>query len=137
MMIFSADITTKLLRPIFASRVPAGFPSPAEDFVEGALDLNQHLIDHPSATFFLRVSGDSMIGAGIFADDLLIVDRSLTAKSNDIVIAVLHGDLTVKRLVQDVDGWILHAENSEYPDIALPEDSEIWGVVINAVRYFR
>ena len=137
MMIFSADITTNLLRPIFASRVPAGFPSPAEDFVEGALDLNQHLIDHPSATFFLRVSGDSMIGAGIFADDLLIVDRSLTAKSNDIVIAVLHGDLTVKRLVQDVDGWTLHAENSEYPDIALPEDSEIWGVVINAVRYFR
>jgi DNA polymerase V len=114
MMIFAADITTKLLRPLFASRVPAGFPSPAEDFVEGSLDLNKHLIDHPAATFFLRVSGDSMIGVGIHADDLLIVDRSLKAKNDDIVIAILHGELTVKRLVQENGKWFLRAENRYY-----------------------
>lgn len=136
-MIFAADITTKILRPLFASRVPAGFPSPAEDFVEGSLDLNKHLIDHPAATFFLRVSGDSMIGVGIHADDLLIVDRSLKAKNNDIVIAVLHGELTVKRLVQESGKWFLRAENPDYPDFDLPEDAEIWGVVTNAIRGFR
>ncbi|MCW9034711.1 MAG: translesion error-prone DNA polymerase V autoproteolytic subunit [Rhodospirillales bacterium] len=136
-MVFAADISAGLLRPLFASRVPAGFPSPAEDFVEGTLDLNRHLIDHPVATFFLRVSGDSMVGAGIFADDLLIVDRSLTAKSNDIVIAVLHGELTVKRLIQEKGRWLLRAENPQYPDFTLPEDAEIWGVVTNAIRDFR
>jgi len=137
MMIFSVDTTTKLLRPLFSSRVTAGFPCPAEDFIEGSLDLNRHLIDHPAATFFLRVSGDSMTGAGIYADDLLIVDRSLKAKNNDIVIAVLYGDLTVKSLIKKGERWLLHAENPNYPDLELPEDAEIWGVVTNAIRGFR
>jgi len=136
-MLYYADITTRYSRPLFASRVPAGFPSPAEDFIEGSLDLNRHLIEHPAATFFLRVSGDSMTGAGIYPDDLLIVDRSLTAGPNDIVIAVLHGELTVKRLVKEDSIWFLLAENPAYPRFELPEDAEIWGVVTNAIRDFR
>jgi DNA polymerase V len=136
-MLYRADITTGCSRPLFASKVPAGFPSPAEDFVEGSLDLNRHLIEHPAATFFLRVSGDSMIGAGIYPDDLLIVDRSLTAGPNDIVIAVLHGELTVKRLVKEDGLWFLQAENPVYPRLELPEGAEIWGVVTNAIRDFR
>jgi DNA polymerase V len=84
---------------LFIVTVPAGFPSPAEDYVEGPLDLNRHLIPHPAATFFVRVSGDSMVGAGIHSGDLLIVDRAITATHNHVIIAVLNGDLTIKRLL--------------------------------------
>ena len=84
--------------PLYASKVQAGFPSPADDFMEGRLDLNQHLVKHPTATFFVRVSGDSMIEAGIHPDDILVVDRSLEPRHGKIVIAALDGELTVKRL---------------------------------------
>ena len=90
---------THLKLPLFGSQVPAGFPSPADDHLESELDLNEYLIDHPSETFFVRAKGDSMQQAGIFDKDLLIVDRSLTAKHNDIVIAAVGGELTVKRLM--------------------------------------
>ena len=86
-------------RPLFISKVPAGFPSPADDYVEERVDLNAHLIKHPSATFFLRVKGESMTGAGIFDNDLVIVDRSLDPMSGSVVIAVIDGELTIKRLV--------------------------------------
>ena len=85
-------------RPVFTARISAGFPFPAADYEEGKLDLNQHLIKNPPATFFVRVTGDSMVGAGIHHGDLLIVDRSLEPKDRSVVIAVVNGELTVKRI---------------------------------------
>jgi len=138
--------------PLVAAAVPAGFPSPAEDFIEGKLDLNEHLIRRPAATFIVRVKGDSMAGAGIFPGDLLVVDRSLEAKSGSIVIAVIGGELTVKRLLRSSrnhnekygdehgnDQWLLMAENPHYPPIVLGPDREcmIWGVVASAIHQFE
>src|SRR5438093_13576454 len=90
--------STKQKRPLSLVPVPAGFPSPADDYLEGALDLNEYLVKHKAATFFWRVTGDSMIGAGIHSGDLLIVDRSLEPKDGNVIIAVLDGELTVKRI---------------------------------------
>jgi DNA polymerase V len=122
--------------PLFASSVKAGFPSPAEDYAEQHLDLNTHLIAHPAATFFLRVSGDSMINAGIFNGDLLIVDRSLEPTSGKVVIAAVNGELTVKRLKKTAKGLFLVAENADYAPIALESSDQIqiWGVVIYAIH---
>ena len=120
--------------PLVTSNVPAGFPSPADDYIEDVIDLNKHLVNHPSATFFVKVKGDSMEGANINDGDILIVDRSLKAKSGSIVIAVVDGELTVKRLRQLSKGSskeiFLVPENNNYPDIAITSDRfEIWGVV--------
>ena len=121
----------KLLTPILESTISAGFPSMAEDYVDRALDLNEFLIAHPAATFFVRVSGDSMINAGIFPDDILIVDKALTPVSNKIVIARLNDELTVKRFVKEADRLILMPENDTYePMVITPDmDFEVWGVV--------
>lgn len=128
----------RLARPLFRSRVPAGFPSPAEDYVESALDLNEHLIAHKEATFFVRVRGDSMIGAGIRNGDLLVVDRAREAKDGDIVIAVVDGELTVKRLNQRGAHPCLMSENPCYSPIELKDGQEltIWGVVTSAIHRF-
>lgn len=127
-------ITSKLRLPYVLSHVPAGFPSPADDFIEGSLDLNDY-IEHPAATYFVRAEGDSMMGAGIYDGDLLIVDRSLEPKNGSIVIASVMGELTVKRLKRISNGvWLLVPENPNYPTIPLPEESQIWGVVKNSVR---
>lgn len=130
--------------PVLSSAVRAGFPSPAEDYIEGNLDLNRHLIRHPAATFIVRVEGDSMTGAGIFSGDLLVVDRSLEPRDGHVVIAVVDGELTVKRLRRHTgeggNRWRLVAEHPDYPPIDMPgadeggETSAIWGVVTNAVR---
>jgi DNA polymerase V len=114
---------------LFIISVPAGFPSPAEDYVEGPLDLNRYLIHHPAATFFVRVIGDSMIGAGIYPHDLLIVDRAVEPTSGSIVIAVVNGDLTVKRLHQCQGQLSLLPENPAYGPIAIDASMtfEIWG----------
>lgn len=122
--------------PVFSNRVPAGFPSPAEDHLEGKLDLNQHLIRRPAATFFVRASGESMRDAGIFDGDILVIDRSITPVAGDVVIAVLHGDLTVKRLMKaGPEAWALKAENAAFPNIPVDEEGcEIWGVVTNSIR---
>lgn len=93
------EVQTTLSQDLYGTKVSAGFPSPAGDFMEGKLDLNDYLIKNPPATFFVRVTGDSMIGAGIHPDDLLVVDRSIDPKSRKIVIAVVDGELTVKRLI--------------------------------------
>lgn len=127
---------SRLSLPIFSSRVPAGFPSPADDFTDGVLDLND-LIEHPSATFIIRVSGDSMTGSGIFDGDLLVVDRSLKARSGQIVVAVSDGDMLVKRLKRQKGRWWLIPDapnHSEFQPISMGEDSEIWGVVKNVIR---
>lgn len=117
--------------PIYLTRVEAGFPSPADDFIDRKLDLNEYLIQHPAATFFVRVSGDSMKEAGIHSGDLLIVDRSLTASDQKIVIASIHGELTVKRLRKIKNEIFLMPENSSYPPIPITEEMafEVWGVV--------
>lgn len=122
--------------PLYASSVKAGFPSPAEDYAEQHLDLNSHLIQHPAATFFLRVSGDSMVKVGIFNGDLLIVDRSLEPRHGKIVIAAINGDLTVKRLHKTPEGVFLMAENDDYPPIALLESDhvQLWGVVTHTIH---
>jgi DNA polymerase V len=125
--------------PLFESKVSAGFPSPASDTVDQTLDLNQHLINHPNTTFFLKVVGDSMIDACIQEDDLLVVDRSIDAKHNDIVIAVLNGEVTVKRLIITKSEIFLKPENTNYPLIPVPSPSEliIWGVVTSVVHKFK
>lgn len=130
---------TTIFLNLYSSSVQAGFPSPADDYVEKTLDLNDHLIDHPAATFFVRVSGDSMMGAGIHHDDILVVDRSLQPKDRDIIIAVLNGELTVKRLKVGEGGTILRPENPDYPDISIHEEMDfcIWGVVTSVIHRFR
>jgi DNA polymerase V len=123
--------------PLFNSRIQAGFPSPADDYVEGALDLNRHLIRNPPATFFLRVQGDSMLGAGIHPGDLLVVDRSIEPKHGSVVIAVLDGELTVKRLWRPSPERVeLRAENPAFPPIVIQEfqQFELWGVVTNVIH---
>ena len=127
---------TKTARPLFLSGVSAGFPSPADDYLDRKLDLNEHLIKNPAATFFVRVAGDSMTGAGINDDDILIVDRSLEPANNNIVIAVVNGELAVKRLLKKNTCCQLVAENPHYPPLEINEDTplEIWGVVTYAIH---
>ena len=122
--------------PLYQSRVAAGFPSPADDYVEGQLDLNRYLIDRPAATFFVRVQGDSMLGAGIHPGDLLIVDRSRQADDGRVIIAVLDGELTVKRLRRRKGQVWLHPDNEAYPPLLITEDRDfhIWGVVRHVVH---
>ncbi|NOV29242.1 LexA family transcriptional regulator [Methylomonas sp. ZR1] len=122
--------------PLFTSKVPAGFPSPADDHLEASIDLNQQYIDHPAATFFVRVQGHSMKDAGIHNGDMLIVDRSLEAKSDSIVIAVVNGELTVKRLVLENQQVWLKPENADYKPLLITEemDLHIWGVVAHVIH---
>ena len=117
--------------PLVSSPVAAGFPSPADDYIDSAIDLNEHLIAHPSATFFVRAKGHSMLGAGIRDGDTLIVDRAINAKHGDIVVAVLNGDFTVKKLHQKSGLVALQAEHADFPLIKIQDgaDFEVWGVV--------
>ncbi|MBD2318649.1 translesion error-prone DNA polymerase V autoproteolytic subunit [Pseudanabaena sp. FACHB-1050] len=132
-------MSTKLELPLQNCSVPAGFPSPAEDYVEHKLDLNSYLVTHPAATFFVRASGNSMTGANIHDGDLLIVDRSIEATHNDIVIAVVLGEITVKRLHYLRGEIALVPENESYQTIFINEHSDlhIWGVVTNAIHCVR
>jgi len=122
--------------PLYGHSVPAGFPSPADDYVEDRLDLNQLLVQNKSATFFLRVKGDSMVNAGIHDGDIIVVDRSLEAMDRSIVVAVIDGELTVKRLRLRNGKAELHPENPKYQPILFREGQEltIWGVVTSAVH---
>jgi DNA polymerase V len=123
-------------RPLFSSSVPAGFPSPAEEYVEGPLDLNDYLIRHEAATFYVRVKGQSMTGVGILDGDVLVVDRSREAQHGDIILAVIDNELTVKEL--DCQGPVpcLRAHHPDYAPIRLRSGQEllIWGVVTGVVR---
>lgn len=122
--------------PLQLCKVQAGFPSFADDSIEENIDLNKYLIRHPAATFFVRVSGDSMIKAGIHDNDLLIVDRSLAPNSGRVVIAAVEGYLTVKRLIIKDGKAYLHAENDAFLPITLTSDTgtHIWGVVTNVIH---
>ena len=122
--------------PLYGSTVSAGFPSPADDYVEKKLDLNEYLVRNRQATFFLRVSGDSMVGAGIHDGDLLVVDKSLSASHKKTVVAVVDGELLVKRLLRTEGKVLLAAENPNYPQIEVTEELafQIWGVVTNVIH---
>jgi len=137
--VLTPEISSQVDIPVFTVSVSAGFPSPADGHMEGRLDLNQHLIKHPAATFFVRVSGDSMIGAGINDGDLLIVDRSLEAKDGDVVLAVVNSEFTVKRIKKHKGEMFLVPENDKYNPIKVTEEmnSEIWGIVTNSIHKVR
>lgn len=118
-------------RALLRRAVPAGFPSPADDYVEQRLSLDEHLVQHRESTFFMRVAGNSMYGLGIFDGDLLVVDRSVPATDGAVVVAVVDGEFTVKQLRHTDSGMVLSAANPDYPDLPVkPEQEfEVWGVV--------
>ncbi|WP_368576263.1 LexA family protein [Acinetobacter baumannii] len=130
---------TKFSVPLAIEKVAAGFPSPAQDYVDKNIDMNEHLIKNECATFVVRVASQSMLNAGIDIDDELIVDRSLEAKHNDIVIALVDNEFTVKRLMIDANERWLKAENPEFCDIHLKDGQElfIWGVVTFILKNTR
>ncbi len=137
--IFVPNYSRKLSRPIFASRVSAGFPSPAENYIEGRIDLNRDLIRNPLSTFYVRVIGDSMENL-IWAGELLVVDRMSETRDKDIVVARLGSDLCVKRLRMLDDGstW-LFSENINYNpiEVTIETDFEIWGRVLHSIKSFK
>jgi len=120
------------------SMIPAGFPSPADDCYE-SLDIVSHIVKHPAATFFMRVAGDSMTGAGIFDGDIVIVDRSLEVESGDIVVAIVDGEFTIKRFQRNGTCIELISENPKYRKIVLKEgmELEIWGVATGTYKSFK
>jgi len=124
--------------PLFYDRVAAGFPSPAQDYIEQTLDLNELCVQHPAATYFVRAEGDSMIEAGIFSGDILVVDRALKAVHGDTVIACLDGGFTVKQLHLRPELKLL-ARNPAYPDLTITDDTtlELFGVVTTVVHPLR
>ena len=123
---------------LFSSRIKAGFPSPADDYIDQALDLNDYLIAHPAATFFLKVDGESMINLGIQHNDVLIVDRSLQAKSGMVVVAAIDGQFTVKQLKKINNKIFLLPANPKFPALEITENMEltVWGVVTNVIHSF-
>ncbi|MFQ6608523.1 MAG: LexA family protein [Fidelibacterota bacterium] len=133
---YSSATTPDTQIPLYLSSVSAGFPSPADDYLELSLDLNKHLIRHPAATFYVRVKGDSMIDAGIHDGDLLIVDRALEPKSNDVIVCVVNGEFTVKKF-KKVEGEIyLLPGNPHYQAIKITKsmDFQAWGVVTYTIH---
>lgn len=129
---------TRLSRPIIMWRIPAGFPSPAEDYIEGRIDLNRDLIKHPLATFYIRVEGDSM-EPKIQTGALIVVDRMAETKDDDIVVARIGSEFMVKRLHVEKDGriWLL-SENAAYQPIQITEemDFEVWGKVTHSIQSY-
>lgn len=124
--------------PLYMSRPQAGFPAPGDDQIERVLDINDLVVKHPASTFFVRVEGDSMEGAGIFGGDVLVVDRSLELKDGCIVVAAVFGEMVVKRLKSKGDNHILASENANYEPIVVTgnDDCFVWGVVVGSVRSF-
>ena len=127
-----------ILLPVILSDVPAGFPSPADDYIEKNIDLNEWMIDNEIATYIVRVSGNSM-NDEIHSGDRLIVDRSLEPRNRDVVIAIINGEMTVKRFVIREKRIFLVAENSHYSEVEITGECElvIWGVVKHCIHSFR
>lgn len=136
--IFRMHIGTSLKLPLAEDGVSAGFPSPADDFLDLSIDLNEEYIRNKSATFFARVKGDSMKDAGISEGDLLIVDKSLEPKNNKIAVCFIDGEFTVKRITIEKDLIWLVAENKRYAPIKVTKDNDfiIWGIVTNVIKSF-
>lgn len=125
--------------PLFSEQISAGFPSPAENYIENSLDLNELVIKHPASTFFVRVQGDSMIEARIFSGDILVVDRSLEAHNGKIIVAVVNGEFTVKKLVVKSGGAWLEPANLKYAKTLITPELEfqVWGVVSYVIHQIR
>lgn len=138
--LFTADVrsVTTSPSPLYSSAPAAGFPAPGDDMVEKSLNVHDYLVKHPVSTFFVRVEGDSMEGAGIFSGDILVVDRSVEAISGKIVVAAVGGGLVIKRLSKIGEKMMLMSENTAYTPIEVTGDEEcfIWGVVTGSVRHF-
>src|SRR3954454_7264768 len=137
MLLYTALDPEPLAIPLIGRLVPAGFPSPADDYLEGEIDLNRYLIERPAACYLMRVSGPSMSGAGIMDGDLVVVDRSIEPRPGHVVVAACAGEMTIKRLRRLKDGRsMLVAEDPEYPSVTIREENpvEIWGVVVGCVR---
>jgi len=134
--IFTVEMKEKIPLPHFVSGIQAGFPSPADDYIDKKLDLNDLLVKHPASTFYVRVSGESMRDAGILSGDLLVVDRAVMPKPNHIILAVIQGEFTVKRYVIKNGVSYLVPENEDYPVIKIEEymDFQVWGVVTSLIR---
>ncbi len=134
--IYGVSTELKLRRPLIGAKVQAGFPSPAADYLEGMLDLNEYLIKHPAATFFARVEGDSMLVIGIFPGDIVVVDRSLEATNNKIVLALYDGEFTIKRLRIENGEYSLVPENDAYPVLKINRELEfvVWGIVTAVIH---
>ena len=128
--------SSRILIPLVTETISAGFPSPAEDYIELGIDINKYLIKNSVSTFFLRVSGNSMNNAGIYNNDLLIIDRSINPIPGHIVVAILDGEFTLKRLIKKQDDYYLKADKENYPAINLYEyvDIQIWGVAIYSIH---
>ncbi|SFV32530.1 DNA polymerase V [Devosia crocina] len=127
------------LVPLVGRTVHAGFPSPADDFIEDMIDLNQVLVPNPTASYLWRVVGDCMIDVKIFPGDVVVVDRSLTPKHRDVVLVVIDGEPTLKRLNRRGGIMVLHNENAKLPPFTIAEGTEVsvWGVVTNTIRGIR
>ena len=117
--------------PLYGDTVPAGFPSPADDYLDMDLNLHDYLVQHPSATFCVRAVGDSMVDAGIHSSDVMVVDRALNPKNNDIILAVVNGEFTVKRIKKNENELYLMPANDNYHPIKITEEMnfQVWGVV--------
>lgn len=117
--------------PLYGDAVPAGFPSPADDYLDMDLNLHDYLVQHPSATFCVKAIGDSMVDAGIKSSDVMVIDRALTPKNNDIILAVVDGEFTVKRIKKNDDELYLIPANENYRPVKITEDMDfqVWGVV--------
>lgn len=133
-----AKYSMPLLLPLAAHRVPAGFPSPATDYLEDGLDLNAYLVQHPAATFLFSVQGHSMQGAGILDGDKVVVDRAVDARHGHIVVATVDGEFTLKRLYQRHNRVELHPDNPAFPPILFTGGTQlqVWGVVVGVVRRY-
>lgn len=133
---FKADVSTKLKLPFVINGISAGFPSPADDFLDINIDLNKYLIKNPSTTFYGRVKGNSMIDAGIHNGDLLIIDKSQEPINNKIAVCFIDGEFTVKRIGIEKDVIWLIAENKDYKPIKVTKDNDfiIWGIVTNVIK---
>ena len=137
--VYKAEKITSLSLDFYLNPICAGFPSPAEDHMDLALDLNEHLIKHPSATFYVYAKGDSMVDAGIHDGAIMVVDRSLEAVNKDIVVVVINGEFTVKSLSLCNQKTYLNPANKNYSPIHVTDDMDfqIWGVVIHAIHSFK
>ena len=132
----ACEARTSILTKLFTSRVAAGFPSPADDYLDHPLDFNEVLIAHPAATFAVRVTGESMIGIGIYPGDIAVVDRALTATDDSIILGILDGEFTIKRYRRTTLGLALEAANPSHRTITINENQsfEVWGVVRHTIR---
>lgn len=135
---YAPDYSTNLELPFFDTGISAGFPSPADDFIELSIDLNQYLVKHRDTTFFAKVKGHSMKNAGINDGDLLVIDKSLQPQDNKIAICQIDGSFTVKRIKIEKDVVWLIAENEDYKPIKVTPENEfmIWGIVIHSIKSF-